>query len=87
VLTEYENLTQKVLFGNAILAALMSERKYYVIPQYLFCGFRFENYGPRKHDNNLESLRVDVVCSYKIERYVQPLGIRMLEIPYARQLI
>jgi hypothetical protein len=30
---EYENVTQNVLFGNAVLAALMSARKYYVIPQ------------------------------------------------------
>jgi hypothetical protein len=31
--TEYESVTQKVLFGNAVLAALMSGRKYDVIPQ------------------------------------------------------
>jgi hypothetical protein len=28
LLTEYEDVTQKVLFGNAVLAALMSGRKY-----------------------------------------------------------
>jgi hypothetical protein len=28
LLTEYENATQKVLFGNAVLAALMSGRKH-----------------------------------------------------------
>jgi hypothetical protein len=28
LLTEYEVVTQKVLFGNAVLAALMSGRKY-----------------------------------------------------------
>jgi DUF917 family protein len=33
LLTEYEGITQKVLFGNAVLAALMSGRKYDVIPQ------------------------------------------------------
>jgi hypothetical protein len=33
LLTEYEDVTQKVLFGNAVLAALMSGRKYDVIPQ------------------------------------------------------
>jgi hypothetical protein len=33
LLTEYENVTQKVLFGNAVLAALMSERKYDVISE------------------------------------------------------
>jgi hypothetical protein len=32
LLTEYEGVTQKVLFGNAVLAALMSGRKYDVIP-------------------------------------------------------
>jgi DUF917 family protein len=35
LLTEYEGITQKVLFGNAVLAALMSGRKYDVIPQFL----------------------------------------------------
>jgi hypothetical protein len=33
LLKEYEDVTQKVLFGNAVLAALMSGRKYDVIPQ------------------------------------------------------
>jgi hypothetical protein len=33
LLTEYEGVTQNVLFGNAVLAALMSGRKYDVIPQ------------------------------------------------------
>jgi hypothetical protein len=33
LLMEYESVTQKVLFGNAALAALMSGRKYDVIPQ------------------------------------------------------
>jgi hypothetical protein len=33
LLTEYEDVTQKVLFGNAVLVALMSGRKYDVIPQ------------------------------------------------------
>jgi hypothetical protein len=33
LLTEYEDVTQKVLFGNAVLTALMSGRKYDVIPQ------------------------------------------------------
>jgi hypothetical protein len=32
LLTEYENVTQKVLFDNAVLAALMYGRKYDVIP-------------------------------------------------------
>jgi hypothetical protein len=33
LLTECEVATQKVLFGNAVLATLMSGRKYDVIPQ------------------------------------------------------
>jgi hypothetical protein len=33
LLSEYENITQRVLFGNAILAALISGRKYDVILQ------------------------------------------------------
>jgi hypothetical protein len=33
LLTEYEGVTQKVLFGNSVLAALMSGRKYDVITQ------------------------------------------------------
>jgi hypothetical protein len=32
LLTEYESVTQKVLCGNAVLAALMYGRKYDVIP-------------------------------------------------------
>jgi hypothetical protein len=30
---EYENLTQRVLFSNAVLAALMSGRKYDILTQ------------------------------------------------------
>jgi hypothetical protein len=33
LLTEYESVTQKVLFGNALIAVLISRRKYDVIPQ------------------------------------------------------
>jgi hypothetical protein len=33
LLMEYEGVIQKVLFGNAVLAALMSGRKYDVIPE------------------------------------------------------
>jgi hypothetical protein len=33
LLKEYKDVTQKVLFGNAVLAALMSGRKYDVISQ------------------------------------------------------
>jgi hypothetical protein len=33
LLTGYEDVTQNVLFGNAVLAALMCGRNYDVIPQ------------------------------------------------------
>jgi hypothetical protein len=33
MLTEYETITQRVLFGSAVLAAIMSGRKDDVIPQ------------------------------------------------------
>jgi hypothetical protein len=33
LLTEYEGVTQKVLFGNTVLTTLMSGRKYDAIPQ------------------------------------------------------
>jgi hypothetical protein len=33
LLMEHESITQKVLFGKAVLAALISGRKYDVIPQ------------------------------------------------------
>jgi hypothetical protein len=33
LLTKYEGVTRKVLFGNAVLAALMYGRKYDVVPQ------------------------------------------------------
>jgi hypothetical protein len=33
LLTEYEGVTQKVLFGNAVFASLMAGRKHDIIPQ------------------------------------------------------
>jgi hypothetical protein len=33
LLTEYKNVTQEVLFGNAVLSALMTGRNYDDIPQ------------------------------------------------------
>jgi hypothetical protein len=51
---KYENVTQKVSFGNANLAALMSGRKYDVIPQNNDCST--ESHGnPNK---NLELICV-----------------------------
>jgi hypothetical protein len=47
LLMEYENVTQKVLFDNAVLAALICGRKYDVIPVLFYC-FRFGNYRPQK---------------------------------------
>jgi hypothetical protein len=51
VLMEYETVTQNVLFGKAILAALISGRTHNVIPQNGDCSrenFRFENDRPQK---------------------------------------
>jgi hypothetical protein len=46
----YENETQNVSFGNAILAALMSGKKYDVITQN-----SLKIIGHGNHDNTLES--------------------------------
>jgi hypothetical protein len=40
LLTEYEDVTQKVLFGNAVLATLMSGRKYGLVVMDQFRGLR-----------------------------------------------
>jgi hypothetical protein len=50
LLTEYESVTQKVVFGNAVLAALMSGRKYDVILQNGDCSRE----SHRNPDNSLE---------------------------------
>jgi hypothetical protein len=52
LLMEYENVTQNVLFSNAVLAALMSARKYNVMLQNGDCSI----IGHGNPDNNLESL-------------------------------
>jgi hypothetical protein len=51
LLTQYETVTQEVLFGNAVLATLIFGRKYDVISQNGDCSREsnvFENYRPRK---------------------------------------
>jgi hypothetical protein len=48
---EYDNVTQKVLSGNAILAALMTGIKYDAIPDNGKCSRE----SHRNPDNNLES--------------------------------
>jgi hypothetical protein len=51
---EYESVTQKVLFGNAVLAALLSERKYDVTLQSVIktqCRYRTQ-YGKDLPPNN-----------------------------------
>jgi hypothetical protein len=50
-----------------------------------FVDSGLKNIGHGNPDNNLESLRMNVVCSYKIVRHVQHLGLGMLVIPYVRQ--
>jgi hypothetical protein len=52
LLAEYESIIQKVLFGNSVLPALMSGRKYDVVPQNGDCS-REVHGNP---DSNLESL-------------------------------
>jgi hypothetical protein len=52
LLTEYEDVTQNVLFGNAVLAALMSGRKYGLDVMDL-SGLKIIGHG--NPDNNLES--------------------------------
>jgi hypothetical protein len=57
LLKEYESVTQKVLFGNAVLAALMSGRRYdtFIFRKlfYFSSGLNIIGYG--NPDNNLES--------------------------------
>jgi hypothetical protein len=53
LLTEYESVTQKVSFGNAVLVALMSGRKYDVIPQNDDCS-RESNVRKTKFRNSRE---------------------------------
>jgi hypothetical protein len=52
LLTEYESVTHKLLFDNAVLAALMYGRKYNVMRQNGDCSV-IEHGSP---DNNSESL-------------------------------
>jgi hypothetical protein len=54
LLTEYENVTQNVLFGNAMLAAFMSGRKYDVILQNVDCSNQYAYFGC---GNNAASLQ------------------------------
>jgi hypothetical protein len=64
LLMEYEGVTQKVLFGNTVLTALMSGRKYDVIPQNgdcsresIVCTLVFQN---KVHYQNATSLQNSV---------------------------
>jgi hypothetical protein len=64
---EYENVTQKVLFGDAVLAALLSERKYVVIPQNV-PTLVFSKQGPLSKCNvvtelNMEKIYLQVMLS------------------------
>jgi hypothetical protein len=43
---EYEGVTQNVLFGNAVLAAMMRGRKYNVIPQNGDCSIPWPMRSP-----------------------------------------
>jgi hypothetical protein len=56
---EYESVTQKVLFGDAILAALMSGRKYDVIAQHV----RTLSKGNIVTELNIEKLHLKIMLS------------------------
>jgi hypothetical protein len=45
---EYESATQKVLFGNAVLSALISGRKYGIIPQNGDCSRESNGFSKTK---------------------------------------
>jgi hypothetical protein len=58
---EYENLTQNVLFGNAILPTLVCDWFIYTFifhKQFYFIISGVKNIGHGNPDNNLESSRI-----------------------------
>jgi hypothetical protein len=64
LLTEYESATQKVLFGNAVLAALMSGTTYDVIHQNGNCSrvsnVRTLDFGNKVRYQNATSLQKSI---------------------------
>jgi hypothetical protein len=61
---EYQSVTQKVLFGNALLSALMSWRKYDTIPQNGDCSKQ----SPLSKRNvvtelNMEKIHIQITLS------------------------
>jgi hypothetical protein len=61
LLTEYESVTQEVLFGNAVLTALMSGRKYGVMPQNGDCYFGFSKQSPLSKRNVVTELNMEKI--------------------------
>jgi hypothetical protein len=80
LLTEYEGVTQKLLFGNAVLAALMSVRKYDVIPQNGDCSREsnlrtlvFRNKVYKTPVTSLDELKLRIVAA------METVTLQMLE--------
>jgi hypothetical protein len=74
LLMEYEGVTQKVLFGNAVLAALMSGRKYDVIPQNGDCSRErnvrtlvFRNIVYKTPVTSLDELKLRIVAAIETD--------------------
>jgi hypothetical protein len=66
MLTEYENVTQRVLLGIAVLAALMSGRKCDVIIQNGDCRFSTKIPLPKRNvvtELNMEETHLQVMLS------------------------
>jgi hypothetical protein len=66
LLTEYESVSQKVLFDNAALASVMSVRKYDVILHN--CDFGFSKQSPLSKCNfvtelNMEKIHLQILLS------------------------
>jgi hypothetical protein len=69
LLMESENVTQKVLFGNAVLTTLISGKKYDVIPQNGDCAyFGFSKQSPLSKGKvitelNMEEIHLQIMLS------------------------
>jgi hypothetical protein len=67
VFKEYENVTQNVLFGNAVLAVLMSGRKYDAIPQNVRILIFLKQSPLSKHnvvtELNMENVHLQIMLS------------------------
>jgi hypothetical protein len=76
LVTEHKSVTQKVIFGNAVLAALMSGRKYDVILQNCDCSKESKIVGHGNPDNNLESPSISLNKLYYVFSLVTALHMK-----------